>query len=484
MAFVTRSFRETQGEFIWEFEWDGVADFAAHVEDRSFWFTSAQVTSTPAPGGGSTITGVELNARHKEGPHLTDQNPGQSARFRMDPIQILQDFSSSDIDRGSQTTVHTPHQDNYHLSTFRLYGQPKVAIKLVGTHELLQATAETFVPSSSGTGTLPGIPGAPPAITPRPGTCKKFTFVEIPNDDNGYDWLSGALHLGEVDVGSVKQMVDYILNNLGEEECICEIVIIGHGAPGNISVGNGMSGSDRNKEISTTNTGAWLPELLRLRCKFCDESVVYLKGCNVGAGDQGAELLHLISQTLQCAKSVQAPTGVCNAITATGQTQTAVRGAAQPPAPLANPDEPHKSPGSGQKFPLIFSRNRGKILYMDALSILEARYLPRVLGRDFNLALLESAGLRVPGTLVNALRSWLPSAQLVEGANAGFSIDGYLQFSVLENGNPVWQPPWSVLGGGVYVAPLRGKTDILFAVPGRAGKSLPKIHVNNFFKLF
>jgi hypothetical protein len=296
--------------------------------------------------------------------------------------------------------------------------------------------------------------------------------VEIPFDDNGYAWVSGALRFGEVDVGSVKEMVDHILNNLGEEECICEIVIIGHGAPGNISVGNGMSGSDPKKEISTSNTSTWLPELMRLRCKFCDESVVYLRGCNVGAGDQGAELLHLISQTLQCAKSAQAPTGVCYPARTTGETQTAGRGAEQPPAPLPNPDEPNKSVGSGQRFPLIFSRSPRQTFSMDALSIVEARYLPRVLGRDFDLTLLESAALRVPGTLVSALRTWLPSARLVEGATAGFSIDGYLQFSVLENGNPVWQPAWTVLGGGVYVSPLRGETGILFAVPGRAGTEL------------
>jgi hypothetical protein len=472
MAFVTKAFRETQGELIWEFDWDGVADFTPFTEDRKYWTTTAQIAQQPQPNGSSLITGLDLSARHKEGPHLDDNNPGGPVTFRLDPVKILQDFGSSEVDRGSQQAAHAPHFDTYQLKTFRLYGQPKVALKLLGTHTSAPPATVGTPPAAGVTATppttvtTPGAPGTPAAATPRPGTCKKFTFVEIPHDDNGYVWVSGAIRFGEVDVGSVKDMVDHILSHLGEDECIGELVIIGHGAPGNISVGNGMSGSDSGKEISTTNVSAWLPELLRLRCKFCEDSVVYLRGCNVGAGDQGAELLHLIRDALRCAKSVQAPTGKCYPANTTGQTQTAPRDETQPPAPLPNPDEPQKSAGSGSKFPLIFGRNPASIVRMEALSIVDARYLPRVLGRPFEAALLEKSALPLPGSLVSALRAWLPSASLADGALAGFSLDGYLQLAVREKGKTVWQPPWGVMGGGAYLSPLRENTNILFSLAG------------------
>ena len=106
---------------------------------------------------------------------------------------------------------------------------------------------------------------------------------------------------------SVKNMVDNILGALKDDECIGSLKIAGHGAPGNISVGSGLS-SDKDKEINCTNEKEWKEEMKRLKDKFCPGASVYLKGCNVGACTDGAKKLQELADLLGV--PVEAPTGL------------------------------------------------------------------------------------------------------------------------------------------------------------------------------
>jgi hypothetical protein len=106
---------------------------------------------------------------------------------------------------------------------------------------------------------------------------------------------------------SVKNMVDAILGALKEDECIGTLKIVGHGCPGNISVGCGLS-SDKDKEINCANEKEWKEEMKRLKDKFCPGASVYLKGCNVGACDDGAKKLQELADLLGV--PVEAPTGL------------------------------------------------------------------------------------------------------------------------------------------------------------------------------
>jgi hypothetical protein len=64
----------------------------------------------------------------------------------------------------------------------------------------------------------------------------EIVAVEDTSDDNGFDWLSGAVNLGELDVTSVGDMVNKVIVKCGSKK-IQHLYIIGHAAPGDQSVG-------------------------------------------------------------------------------------------------------------------------------------------------------------------------------------------------------------------------------------------------------
>lgn len=95
---------------------------------------------------------------------------------------------------------------------------------------------------------------------------------------------------------SVKNMVDNILGVLNEDECIQTLTLVGHGSPGNISVGDGLTTEPGNH--INGNKEEWEKELARLKDKFCPGGSVTLKGCNVGSCDKGAKKLQEIADAL------------------------------------------------------------------------------------------------------------------------------------------------------------------------------------------
>lgn len=471
MAFVTTSLRETQTELEWIVEWDGAPNSPVLTAASSFWTTSIQLTLAPPDANGArSILGVDVFAAHKQGPHLDDVNPGNSVQFRLDALKIFQDYSTTDTDRGTKTAVHATsaasHEDEYKLATHILRGQNNVTIKLRAKHGAAQAGSSTGTalgtpaPASS-----IGAPSGPPLAPPREGTGKSFTFVEKTDYDNGYDFFSGLIRFGEVDVASVKDMVDHILSNLGEGECIKEITLIAHGAPGNISVGNGDEGSERGKEISANDPSEWRSDLLKLRCKFCKDSTVYLRGCNVGADDAGARLLQMLNETFQCAGKVQAPTGLCYPDRVEGDTQEAVRGATSKPKAMPAPKKKKakKKKNQGSKTMMFAGTRNSAPVFFDPIDILDMRYFPRIVGQEFSpeLAIPEHT-TALPRPLIAAFRSALGACGQIDGANAGLKSSGLLQISVSQDGEARVLPAWTVYGGGQYVAPLGGETSILF----------------------
>ncbi len=67
----------------------------------------------------------------------------------------------------------------------------------------------------------------------------------------------------------------------------------GHGAPGSQSVGAGEKW-DSAKEISTTSIALYADEYKKIYSPLADGASVYLRGCNVGALDQGLNLLKAV----------------------------------------------------------------------------------------------------------------------------------------------------------------------------------------------
>ncbi len=475
MGFRTVNFFETLTDLLWEVEWDGRAEFTAHTEDRSYWNTSIVVANRPAGSGSVDILGVDVTGRHKTGPHAADVSPARQVSFRMDPLQILSDFGTEEVERGNQTLQHAqtsgaPHEDVYRCSTFRLHGQSGVKIILRATHRAPMVTGQ---PATGVAGTAPGggvavQPATPALEPPRKGKAKSFTFVEESDSDNGYNWASGAVRIGEVDVESVKDMVDHVLENLGEDECIGELTIIGHGCPGNISVGNGQSGNEAGKEINVFNPGPWRDELHRLRCKFCENSTVYLRGCNVGADDAGAELLQMLNEIFQCAGKIQAPTGLCRPLWTEGEDQTVNRGDREPPESLPNPEDGEKKKKKkteGKKTVMIGGKPKDPVKF-EPVMIDAARILLPGTGKPLTPEYMETdAALDCPEKLCGAFRSYLGGADLIDGANCGFKWNALVQFKIAGEGSDTWLPPMGITGGGRYLAPFIGKTDILYVLP-------------------
>jgi hypothetical protein len=131
----------------------------------------------------------------------------------------------------------------------------------------------------------------------------EIVAVEDSPLDNGATWINGAIRLGELDVVSVNDMVNKVLARSNGRP-IRRLTLIGHGAPGHQSVGDGQ-GFDETGNRSLTfhpKTGKLIggveAELARLAGKFAPEAVVTLRGCKVALGDAGKGLLKRVSNLM------------------------------------------------------------------------------------------------------------------------------------------------------------------------------------------
>lgn len=313
---------------------------------------------------------------------------------------------------------------------------------------------------------------------------KSFTFVEKTDQgkDNGYDSISGFLRIGEVNVGSVEEMVDHILENLGDDDCIEEITIIGHGAPGYISVGNGQCVLDNGKAIGLNNRRFWVPQLRRIRCRFCKDSEIYLRGCNVGANVQGARLLFQINQVVQCAAAVEAPTGVCNPLFTTGKDQTSSAGEIQPPNAIPNPDQKEKKKKKskflkGNIVNLRAGVSLDNLAVFEAADIVAAQYLSAEVTDLFEVETLQvPPACLVPPDLLSTLVVELEDAEPRYFPQSGFAIEALLQFQVIQDGEVHCLPPWSIMGGGAYASVFRGDTSLSYLLPQAVFHALEQLH--------
>ena len=103
----------------------------------------------------------------------------------------------------------------------------------------------------------------------------RVTVVEKAGQNDPYNWWSAKLRSGESKAESVKDMVDKVLARLGENDSICRLTLIGHGSPGNLSMGDGK-GSEVGKHIGIDNPDEWIDEITRLCGRFTDGALLTL----------------------------------------------------------------------------------------------------------------------------------------------------------------------------------------------------------------
>jgi hypothetical protein len=125
-----------------------------------------------------------------------------------------------------------------------------------------------------------------------------ITVVERTGSDNGAMFWADLFSPGGIEATSVSDMVDKILAKLTKKGCcLKELTIIGHASSGDVSVGNGQTGTDPKKNIDG-NAGVWGPELQRLQGRWCPNARITIGGCHFGAGQAGADKLFAIAQVI------------------------------------------------------------------------------------------------------------------------------------------------------------------------------------------
>lgn len=95
------------------------------------------------------------------------------------------------------------------------------------------------------------------------------------------------------EVSSLADCATQIANGLNEGDCIKELNFRGHGGQGVQSVGSGVN-ANGDKEIDTGGE-EWKKALEGLKGKFCEGATINLWGCNIGAGEAGANKLKQIA---------------------------------------------------------------------------------------------------------------------------------------------------------------------------------------------
>ncbi len=174
--------------------------------------------------------------------------------------------------------------------------------KLQGLVNRREAEIELFNrPLTSGTKSLFGYRSYARSAT----VTKTIVAVDSTTTDNGFLAGKAGKNAGCLRVDSVDDMVTKVIANAGGDK-IRKLVIYGHGNKGLIVVGSGQDGSVAGKIING-NQADWEPHLSKLNGKFTNDGEIFLGGCNVGAGDAGANKLKKIADITGV--KVSAPTG-------------------------------------------------------------------------------------------------------------------------------------------------------------------------------
>jgi hypothetical protein len=193
--------------------------------------------------------------------------------------------------------------------------------RLLG-HELVHVIQQGQGGSSTGIQLReePGAPVAPTgAVLPQPGaqapgagrpspdnrTQHSVTVVDFGENTDVYNWREAIIHIGEIEAESVDQMVADVTAEVGDAatDSISRLTLVGHGSPGNVSVGDG-TGWVAEGNISTGN---FRPSIAQLTPYFRNDATVVLYACNVGRGPRGARFIQRLADFWQV--NVAAPTG-------------------------------------------------------------------------------------------------------------------------------------------------------------------------------
>ncbi len=211
---------------------------------------------------------------------------------------------------------------------------------------------------------------------------KDITVVEESTNDNGYLTGKAKKNPGAIRAKSKEDMAKKVLAKLGFCGCIRMLKLVGHGCPGNISVGAGQ-GWVKCKQINGDGDD-WKKAFSKLKKRFCKNGRILLVGCNVGACEKGRSKLKELADFFGV--PVEAPTGKtygdCSE-EAGSEHVVAKPGEGKPPHKESPSDKKKKKeakPGGVQTFPFEVDRIRSlgihpAELFREDLSIDGAAYV-------------------------------------------------------------------------------------------------------------
>jgi hypothetical protein len=190
-----------------------------------------------------------------------------------------------------------------------------------------------------------------------------ITVVEDSANDNGYLTGKANKNPGAIRATSKEDMVNKVLRRLYHCACIRKLKIVGHGAPGVISVGAGQSWGDC---LEIDGKDDWKTVLRPLQNRFCSNGRIILIGCNVGACEAGRNKLKELADYFGV--PVEAPTGKTygNCSEEEGSVhQIAYPGEPAPPHKSSPSDEKKKKekPSGVRKFPFKVENIKGIAIY-------------------------------------------------------------------------------------------------------------------------
>ncbi|HVY62058.1 MAG TPA: DUF4347 domain-containing protein, partial [Planctomycetota bacterium] len=99
----------------------------------------------------------------------------------------------------------------------------------------------------------------------------------------------------------------------GDGNCIKNLYIVGHASHGHIHTGSGREHPDDPMRCidGFPHAGGWETDLAGFAALMCPDGVIWIYGCNFGAGDKGAHKVWRLAQIAR--RRVRAPTGKMSA---------------------------------------------------------------------------------------------------------------------------------------------------------------------------
>jgi hypothetical protein len=133
-------------------------------------------------------------------------------------------------------------------------------------------------------------------IQPTIQMAKGLEVAVYETTDHGVGYDDAPAESFTMEANSLKEAGNKLTNfikaarDISSGASISLLSFYGHGAPGSQSVGAGEKW-DSAKEITTTSISLYPDDYRRIYSPLADGASVYLRGCNVGALDQGLKLL-------------------------------------------------------------------------------------------------------------------------------------------------------------------------------------------------